>query len=125
MKVLHIEASPMKGESFSSRAAEALISTLRETHPDWEVERLDLWVEEIPYFDGRAASGKYKVMRGLPHSPEEAEAWEKVKGEIERFSSADLVIISSPMWNFGIPFRLKQYLDVVIQPGLTFSFTPG
>jgi FMN-dependent NADH-azoreductase len=28
------------------------------------------------------------------------------------------------MWNFGIPYRLKQYLDIIIQPTYTFSFSP-
>jgi FMN-dependent NADH-azoreductase len=28
------------------------------------------------------------------------------------------------MWNFSIPYKLKHYLDVLIQPGLTFSFSP-
>ncbi len=25
------------------------------------------------------------------------------------------------MWNFSIPYRLKQYIDIIVQPGLTFS----
>ncbi len=29
------------------------------------------------------------------------------------------------MWNFGIPYKLKHFIDVLVQPGLTFSFTPG
>ena len=28
------------------------------------------------------------------------------------------------MWNFGVPYRLKQYIDVIVQPGLTFSYSP-
>ena len=42
-----------------------------------------------------------------------------------RFSLADRVLISTPMWNFGIPYKLKQWFDVVIQPGLTFRFDPS
>jgi FMN-dependent NADH-azoreductase len=29
------------------------------------------------------------------------------------------------MWNFGIPYKLKHFIDVLVQPGLTFSFTPS
>ena len=29
------------------------------------------------------------------------------------------------MWNFGIPYKLKQYIDLIVQPGLTFSFDPA
>ena len=28
------------------------------------------------------------------------------------------------MWNFGIPYKLKHYIDVLAQPGQTFSFSP-
>ena len=28
------------------------------------------------------------------------------------------------MWNFGIPYKLKHYIDLLVQPGLTFGFTP-
>jgi FMN-dependent NADH-azoreductase len=29
------------------------------------------------------------------------------------------------MWNFGIPYKLKHYIDLLVQPGLTFSFSPA
>jgi FMN-dependent NADH-azoreductase len=29
------------------------------------------------------------------------------------------------MWNFSIPYMLKQWFDVVMQPGLTFRFDPA
>jgi FMN-dependent NADH-azoreductase len=29
------------------------------------------------------------------------------------------------MWNFGVPYVLKHYIDVITQPGLTFSFNPA
>jgi FMN-dependent NADH-azoreductase len=28
------------------------------------------------------------------------------------------------MWNFGIPYKLKHYIDIIVQPGYTFSFSP-
>ena len=28
------------------------------------------------------------------------------------------------MWNFGVPYKLKHYIDVITQPGLSFSFSP-
>jgi FMN-dependent NADH-azoreductase len=33
-------------------------------------------------------------------------------------------VLSSPMWNFGVPYRLKQYIDVIVQPSLTVSYSP-
>ena len=42
-----------------------------------------------------------------------------------RFSLAERVLISSPMWNFGVPYKLKQWFDLIVQPGLTFTFSPA
>lgn len=42
----------------------------------------------------------------------------------ERLRSADGVLIATPMWNFGIPYKLKHWIDLITQPGLTFSFNP-
>src|SRR3546814_6155891 len=37
------------------------------------------------------------------------------------FFSLDTWLFSTPMWNFGIPDRLKHYIDLLTQPGLAFS----
>jgi len=29
------------------------------------------------------------------------------------------------MWNFGIPYKLKHFIDVIVQPTYTFSFSPA
>jgi len=123
-KLLHIQSSPMEELSFSTRAAKAFADAYAEAHPGDSVEVLDLWKTELPHFDFTAASGKYKIMRGLPHSADEARAWEGVIRLIEHLKSVDKVLVSAGMWNFSIPYRLKQYLDVIIQPGHTFSFDP-
>lgn len=35
----------------------------------------------------------------------------------------DLLVIASPVWNFGAPWRLKQWIDCVAQPGKTFRYS--
>jgi FMN-dependent NADH-azoreductase len=47
-----------------------------------------------------------------------------VKKVADDFKSADKYVISLPMWNFGIPYKLKQFIDVLVQPELAFSFSP-
>ena len=123
-KLLHIQGSPMNDRSFSVRAARAFLEAYRKAHQADTVETLDIWTADLPAFDGTAASGKYKVMRGLPHADAEARAWSRVVETINHFKSFDKYLVSTPMWNFSIPYRLKQYLDVLVQPGLTFSFSP-
>lgn len=123
-KLLHIQASPMHDRSFSTRVAQAFLTAYRAAHPGDAVESLDLWRADIPTFDATAASGKYKVLRGVPHTAEEAAAWMQVVKTIEHLKSADKLVVSSPMWNFAVPYRLKQYIDVIVQPGQTFAYDP-
>ena len=42
---------------------------------------------------------------------------------IEQFISANKYVLAVPMWNFSIPYRLKQYIDLLVQPGYTFSYS--
>ena len=51
-------------------------------------------------------------------------AWTAVQKVIAKFKSADKYVFAIPMWNFGIPYRLKHYLDLVVQPTYTFAFDP-
>lgn len=124
MKLFYLQGSPLMERSYSTRVAEAFLEEYGKIHAGDAIHRFDIWEEDLPQFDATAASGKYKVIRGQPHSDEEARAWAAVKQMAEDFKSADKFVVSSPMWNFSIPYRLKQFLDIIIQPGLTFSFTP-
>jgi FMN-dependent NADH-azoreductase len=120
-KILYIKASPMKDLSNSIAAADAFVEAYKKSHPNDQVKTIDLFTVKLPEFDFVAASGKYKIMRGKPHSPEEKLAWDKVVATIMEFKDADKYVFAIPMWNFSIPYRLKQYIDVIVQPGQTFT----
>ena len=123
--VLYLQASPRKPqESYSSRAANAFIETYSKLHPGDQVVTRNLFDPSLPEFYQVAADGKYAIMHGKPHTPEQATAWRGVEKEVAAFKAADKIVLAAPMWNFGIPYRLKQYLDVMVQPTLTFSFDP-
>ncbi|MEO9275038.1 NAD(P)H-dependent oxidoreductase [Marinomonas sp. 5E14-1] len=42
---------------------------------------------------------------------------------IDEIESADLVTISAPMYNFGVPSTLKSYFDYIARAGRTFKYT--
>jgi FMN-dependent NADH-azoreductase len=122
-KLLHIQASPRGGQSTSLRVAEAFLAGYRKGHPGDAVETLDLFAADIPEFNAPAAAAKYQVMKGEAQDEPAARVWRRVIKVIDHFKTADKIVISSPMWNFGIPYRLKQYIDVIVQPGLTFAYS--
>jgi FMN-dependent NADH-azoreductase len=61
--------------------------------------------------------------------PEEAERLKDAAHQsnllAEELLASDLVVIATPMWNFGIPSALKAWIDLVVRPGRTFQYTDG
>lgn len=123
-KLLYIKASPRGAESKSSAVAEAYLAALRERLPDISVDTLDLAKEQIPDFDGDKAAAKMAVIAGQTNEGRRKSAWDEITAVASRFIAADRYLIAVPMWNGGIPYRLKQYIDVIHQPGLLWGLDP-
>jgi len=123
-RLLHISASPRRELSHSLRAASSFIAGLQAAVDGLEVDRLDIWNERLPEFAGALLSAKYATLDKVSFDEKEAQAWADIRNMVERLDAADAVLLSTPMWNMSIPYRLKHYLDLVTQPGLTFTFDP-
>ncbi len=123
-KLLYIKASPRGASSRSSAVADAYLAALRERLPDLAVDTLDLAQEKIPDFDGDKVAAKMAVITGQSHEGRQKTAWDEITAVANRFISADRYLIAVPMWNGGIPYRLKQYIDVIHQPGLLWGLDP-
>lgn len=116
-RLLHVEASPRGSRSRSSAVARRLIDRIA---PD-TVETLNLFDADLPPFDGAVMEGRYALIAGEAVSPEVAAQWEAIRARIDHFLSFDAWLFSVPMWNFGIPYPLKQYVDLITHPGMTFT----
>ena len=119
-RLLYIGASPRKERSRSAMVADRFLARLKERYPALSVERLDVFDIDLPAFDQDALAGRYHLLAGNAVDPEQADAWRGLKKWTDQFLSFDSYLIATPMWNFGIPYRLKQYIDILTQPGLTF-----
>ena len=124
-KLLYIESSPRKERSKSIAVGQAFLNAYQEANPGDEVVTIDLWQKSLPEFDGYTIDAKYQVLHGQDFDDDQARAWQAVVDVCNEFKSADKYVISVPMWNFGVPYKLKHYIDVIAQPGQTFSFDPS
>ncbi len=120
--LLHISASPRGAKSESLAISETFLSAYRETHPDNDIQTWDLWDGSLPEFGPAAAHAKMAVFAGADPMGDEAAAWRAAGEAFDRFAAADEYLFSVPMWNAGIPYILKQFIDVVSQPGMVFGF---
>lgn len=124
-KLLFIKASPRGQASRSVKVAEAYIAALKAAAPVIEIDTIELWEENLPPFDGNKANAKVAVITGQAHDGAQKTAWDEITDIANRFISADRYVFAVPMWNGGIPYRLKHYIDIVHQPGLTFGMVPA
>jgi FMN-dependent NADH-azoreductase len=102
------------------RIAEVFREVYEDTHPGVEVEHWDLWDGSLPDF-AIGARAKMTVFAGEAPQGAEADAWAAARRVFERFDAADRLLFSVPMWNGGIPYVLKQFIDVISQPGWIFG----
>jgi FMN-dependent NADH-azoreductase len=123
-KLFHLRCSP-RAASESLAAAEAFVTRFREARPSWDIDVMDIWRETLPEFDADALEAKYARLSGRAFSDAQRSAFAVLERMAVRFALADRVLISTPMWNFGIPYKLKQWFDLIVQPGLTFRFDPA
>jgi FMN-dependent NADH-azoreductase len=122
-RLLYIEASPLKSRSHTVAVSQAFLDAYRLAHPRDEIERLDLWQVQLPPFDAQTIEAKFAVLRRNDFTAEQFARWEAVRRVSRHFNAADKYVFSVPMWNFGVPYVLKHYIDVVTLPGENWTWS--
>jgi FMN-dependent NADH-azoreductase len=100
--------------------ADHFLARLKQRYPALAVERLDLFDADLPSFDQDAVASRYHIIADEAVDLAQIDAWRDLNKWTDQFLSFDSYLIATPMWNFGIPYRLKHYIDILTQPGLTF-----
>lgn len=121
-RILHIVGSPRAELSASKEVAETFIAELMRRRSDMTVDVLDVWRHELPEFDEHVMNAKYAHLAGKKLTLRQEQAWAEIAPLAERVRTADVVVVSVPMWNFGIPYRLKMFIDLVSQRDHLFRF---
>ncbi|WP_026919308.1 FMN-dependent NADH-azoreductase [Gordonia shandongensis] len=124
VRLLHINASPLADHSKSLSVAKEYLDELRRHEPDLEVDTWDLFDAGLPDFGVHAAGAKMATFFGQEQTPEQKAAWDQARTVFDRFAAADAYLFNIPMWNHGTPYLLKQWIDLITQPGWAFGFDP-
>lgn len=124
--VLHIVAAPRaEGVSRTRKVAAAFFDAYRAVHAQDRIETLDLFTATLPEMDAVGVEAKFKNQRREEMEGAVRERWQEIDRVVAQFLSADKYVFTAPMWNFGIPYRLKHYFDVIVQAGRTFRYVSG
>jgi len=84
------------------------------------VTEINLWNDKLVNYRLEHAVSKLNILRG-EGSQEDQARFEPVLSAAETLNLMDVVLVATPMWNFTIPYVLKQYIDTVVQPGINFN----
>ncbi len=122
-KLLHIIATPRGEDSRTLKVSKAFLDALNEKYPELKSEMLNVFTDELPSITAKNVEGKFTLLAGKGIPPELKEAWSEIEAYINQFLDADMYLISTPMWNFTIPYRLKHYIDLIVQPQYLFTYT--
>ena len=120
MKVLEISASGRRGESVSRMLTGELIDSLEAREGDIEVTRRDL-SDGIPLVDEAWINANF-----TPEEDRTAQHRDVLAASdalVAELQAADVVIIGSPIYNFGVPAALKAWVDMIARARLTFRYT--
>ena len=120
--LLHIVGTPRGLASNTGRVSSALLEALYERDDDLRVTTLDLFNADLPAVAGVNIKTKYALIRGQTLDDAARTSWLEIEQTIETFLAADYYLFTVPMWNFGIPYALKYYIDAIVQPGYLFRY---
>jgi FMN-dependent NADH-azoreductase len=121
MNILQINSSAKSEGSQSTRLAARLVERLREVDPEATLTLRDLSRTPHPVMDDAALQALF--------TPAEKRSDEHVArvalddALIAELQAADIVVLGVPMYNFGVPAQLKNWIDAISKAQVTFRYT--
>lgn len=100
MTILHIDSSIQAEASISRALTAAIVAALADGSGERVIHR-DLTSEAPASINPRAGDS----------------------AAVDEFLAADVIVIGAPMYNLGVPSRLKAWLDSISIPRKTFRYT--
>lgn len=120
MKILHLDAAITGENSVSRKLTADITAKLQARNPAASVTYRDL-NEGVPAIDG----AWFEAVRLAPASPSAEQ--QKLIGisdaYLKEVQDADVLVIGSPVYNFGITAQLKNWLDQIARAGVSFRYT--
>ncbi len=119
-KILRVDASGRHEGSVSRMLGDQLLERLAANGAASQIVHRDL-ADGIPFVDPDwiAANFTPEEERSVEHKAALAYS-DGLVGELE---AADILVIASPIYNFGVPAALKAWIDMIARARKTFKYT--
>jgi FMN-dependent NADH-azoreductase len=119
--ILYLTASiRSESESVSRGLGQRLVDGLAARTGAAVITR-DLAADDLPHVS--AARFAANLTPSAERTPEQADLAAIADTLIAELQAADIIVIASPIYNFGAPASLKAWADLVARAGTTFRYT--
>ncbi|NVZ36088.1 NAD(P)H-dependent oxidoreductase [Pseudomonas sp. A4002] len=118
--LLHIDVSNRGDRSLSRSLSEAFVRAWIEVDSAVQVIVRDIGVNPPPFITDAWLGAVFTAPSQL--TVDQVEQLKLSDMLIEEIDRADVIVIGSPMHNYGMPAALKAWFDQVIRAGKTFTF---
>lgn len=119
INLLRIDTSTRGSDSHSRSLADALEQGLQQKEPELTLIKRDLVETDLPHVNQDFINAIFtpkdertKEMKNILIMSDQL---------ISELKEADIILLSTPMFNFSVPSRLKAYIDHISRIGETFS----
>lgn len=119
MNILVVSSSANGDASVSGGLATRFVDDIRASNPGAHVVLRDVGANPLPHLTAETV----KAIKGEPETPAEFAARKLSNDLVEELQQADVVVIATPMYNFGITSTLKAWFDHVLRAGVTFTYS--
>jgi len=121
MNILQINSSARREGSHSTRLADRLVSRLRDADPAATLAVRHLTTTPHPVLDESGLGALFTPAE--QRTPEQAARVALDDALIAEVKAADVIVLGVPMYNFGVPAALKNWIDAIVRVGVTFRYT--
>lgn len=121
--LLRIDSSARLAGSHSRAMGDLILDEWSRHHPQDNVTRRDLASSAPPLLDENTVAGFFTPEHDL--TPEMLGATAVSDVLIHELAEADFLLITVPIYNFGVPASLKAWIDQVIRVDKTFAYEDG
>jgi len=118
--ILRLDASASPGQSGSQIIGNQLIERVTQLSPNFELQQRDL-NSGAEFIDSDWITANFSAAEDRDNQAEQRLAYSDEL--ITELQWADHILLTTPMYNFGVPATLKAWIDQVCRAGITFRYT--
>jgi FMN-dependent NADH-azoreductase len=119
-RILRIDASASINTSNSKKLGDELMNKLEALHPGAIVQQRDL-NQGIDLIDESWVGANFTPVDQRSEAQQQRLAFSDQL--IDEIKQADAMVLTTPMYNFGIPATLKSWIDLICRAGVTFQYS--